>query len=355
MKKAESDLLHRTKLVPLNDPLIAAVPKTPQQFFLHTYLALQFYDNNLEIPTLPALLSTINGSFSQLLLFQKFMKKSMDKGELLNNPNFRVLSMLILWMGEVEKIKGNPRPNLIASTLLPHPNQLVLHQYEELIIYFNYVGPELIKIMKSAKELDAFDLLQLLEVLLPRVYYNVIISLDSLGMESSQTEDILFYNQSMEYFVRANQNYRALCKATLKHLLTLELKQNQMRELIERACRYYVLFIKDTKQSTEIFLSAFEKATEAARFSLTDEFVLFFKVISKLGDRHLEKMIRSKHNWIDELLGRFGVGSIIGHPKGEVNPFNVLGIKQSVRVDARKTTSRIIEIYNEYSLFYFKI
>ena len=355
MKKAESDLLHCTKLIPLNDPLIASAPKTPQQFFLHTYLALQFYDNNLELPTLPAVLSPVNGSFSQLLLFQKFMKKRIDKGELLDNPNFRVLSMLILWMAEAEKIKNNPKPNLIASVLLPHPNQLVLHQYEELIIYFNYVGLELMKIMKAAKELEASDLLQLLEVLLPRVYYNVIISQDSLGLESSQTEDVLFYNQSMEYFIRTNINYRALCKATLKHLLSLDLKQNQMRDLLERACRYYVIFIKDAKQSTEIFISAFEKATEAARFSLTDEFVLFFKVISKLGDRHLEKMIRSKHGWIDDLLARYGVGSVIGHPKGEVNPFNILGIKQSVRVDARKTTSRIIEIYNEYSLFYFKI
>lgn len=146
----------------------------------------------------------------------------------------------------------------------------------------------------------------------------------------------------MDYFIRTNLNYRALCKATLRQLLTLELKQNQMRDLLERTCRYYVLFIKDAKQSTEIFLTAFEKATEAARFSLTDELVLFFKVISKLGDRHLEKMVRSKHAWIDDLLSRYGAGSVIGHPKGEVNPFNVLGIKQSVRVDARKTAARII-------------
>lgn len=130
MKKAESDLLHSKQLLPPNDPLIAAPPKTPQQFFLHTYLALQYYDNNLELPTLPAVLSTANGSFSQLLLLQKFMKKRIDKGELLDNPNFRVLSMLILWMGEVEKIKNNPKPSLIASVLLPHPNQLLLHQYE---------------------------------------------------------------------------------------------------------------------------------------------------------------------------------------------------------------------------------
>lgn len=129
MKKAESDLLHSNQLLPTSDPLIAAPPKTPQQFFLHTYLALQYYDNNLELATLPSILSSINGSFSQLLLLQKFMKKRIDKGELLDNPNFRVLNMLILWMAELEKIKNNPKPSLIASVLLPHPNQLALHQY----------------------------------------------------------------------------------------------------------------------------------------------------------------------------------------------------------------------------------
>jgi hypothetical protein len=66
-------------------------------------------------------------------------------------------------------------------------------------------------------------------------------------------------------------------------------------------------------------------------------------------------MVRGKYEWIDDLLGRFGSGAIVGHPKGEVNPFNVLGIKQNVKVEAGKTSHRIIEIYNEYSLFYFKV
>jgi hypothetical protein len=98
---------------------------------------------------------------------------------------------------------------------------------------------------------------------------------------------VLFFNQSLEFFTRTNTNYRALCRTVLRHLLALPLKQNQMRELLERACRFYLLFWKDHKQSTDLFLAAFEKATEAARFALTDEFVLFFKVLGKLGDSHL--------------------------------------------------------------------
>jgi hypothetical protein len=83
--------------------------------------------------------------------------------------------------------------------------------------------------------------------------------------------------------------------------------------------------------------------------------VLFFKVISKLGETSLQKIMRGKYEWIDELLGRFGKAAVVGHPKGEVNPFNLLDIRQGVKVEAGKTAHRIIEIYNDYSLFYFKV
>jgi hypothetical protein len=79
---------------------------------------------------------------------------------------------------------------------------------------------------------EADELLNLLEIIIPRVYYNIIITLDSLGVDSNETEDVLFYNQSLEYFTRTNANYRALCRAVLKQLLSLPLKQNQMRELL---------------------------------------------------------------------------------------------------------------------------
>lgn len=80
--------------------------------------------------------------------------------------------------------------------------------------------------------MEADELLNLLEVIIPRAYYNIILTLDSLGVDSSETEDVLFYNQSLEYFTRANANYRALCRAIFKQLISLPLKQNQMRDLL---------------------------------------------------------------------------------------------------------------------------
>lgn len=67
--------------------------------------------------------------------------------------------------------------------LLPHPNQLHLQQFEELIVYLNYIALDVIKILKVG-DIEADDLLQLLEVILPRIYYNIILTLDSLGEDS---------------------------------------------------------------------------------------------------------------------------------------------------------------------------
>lgn len=90
----------------------------------------------------------------------------------------------------------------------------------------------------------------LLEVMLPRVYYNIILPVEVTGVQGNQgkAHDVLYFNQSVEFFTRTKVGYRALCKAVLKCLLTINLKQSQMRELIERVCRYYLLFRED-KQS----------------------------------------------------------------------------------------------------------
>jgi len=39
-------------------------------------------------------------------------------------------------------------------------------------------------------------------------------------------------------------------------------------------------------------LAIFAKASEAVKFSLTDELVLFFKIAGKLGANHIEKTVR---------------------------------------------------------------
>jgi hypothetical protein len=95
------------------------------------------------------LLAPLNGSYSQLLLLIKYMRKCVDKGSLLNNSSFHVLNTLILWMAEQEKDSRNPKAGILQAVLLPHPSQVAFQQFEELIVYINYIAADLIKIIKA--------------------------------------------------------------------------------------------------------------------------------------------------------------------------------------------------------------
>ena len=180
MKKSEIDLLHHSEPIDPNNQILSHPPKTPQQLFLLTYLGLRILDSNPDAALQHVLLFPLTGSFSQLQLVIKYMRKCMDKGKLLDNSNYHIISTLILWMAEQEKGQKNPKSSLLHRIFLPHPSQLAFQQFEELIVYLNYIALDIIKIIKNG-EADADDLLQLLEIILPRVYYNIIITLDSLG------------------------------------------------------------------------------------------------------------------------------------------------------------------------------
>ena len=45
----------------------------------------------------------------------------------------------------------------------------------------------------------------------------------------------------------------------------------------------------------------------------------------------------------------------MGYRKDDANPFNTLQIKSEITVDARKTATRLIEIFHEDSIFYLDI
>ena len=58
----------------------------------------------------------------------------------------------------------------------------------------------------------------------------------------------------MESFTRLNTQYKGLCKYLMKKLVEMDLKANQMRQLMEKACRYYLLFHKDKNENSELDL-----------------------------------------------------------------------------------------------------
>ena len=63
--------------------------------------------------------------------------------------------------------------------------------------------------------------------------------------------------------------------------------------------RYFYLFNRNKLQEPfSIWTKIFEKITEAVRFALSDELILFFKVIKKLGHVKFIQFLREKYEFI---------------------------------------------------------
>lgn len=352
MRKSELELLGNIEAATAAHPLLALPTRTPQHRFLLTYAALHFLRSNHPLPFTSQLLQEGEGSFSSLQLSLRYMRYCMEQRQQLEDPRFRVLGLLVLWMENLEKLKTSKEPKLLASVLLPHPQKLPLHHFEELLVYLGFIGKDLQQLLKGGK-VSAEEQLSLLALLLPRSHFNIVLPPDVLGREGSQQTDVLFCNDSLLHLARTRVQYRLLAKAVLKSLLALPLSLPQHRELLDRACRYYLLFWEDRRMAAEqLFLSVFSKTPEAVRFSLSDELVLFFRVAAKLGGGSVERAVRERWTSGAELLDKF-VGAVVGQPKDEVSPFNSLGLRETVSVGAGKCTERVIEIFHEYSLFYF--
>jgi hypothetical protein len=89
------------------------------------------------------------------------------------------------------------------------------------------------------------------------------------------------------------------------------------------------------------------------RFALSDEFLLFFKIIKKLGHTKFIKFLMEKHQWIEQLLKKVDPLAIIGHPKDTLSPFHSLSIMEHIYLNPGTKTYRHIEIFEPYSVFYF--
>lgn len=136
----------------------------------------------------------------------------------------------------------------------------------------------------------------------------------------------------------------------------MDLKLNQMKELMELAFRYFYFYHEDNKWgANELFVQVFNKISEPVRIALSDEFILFFRIIKKLGGENFIKYLVKKSQFINNLFIKFNVNSVIGNPKDGVQPFNPLGIQHRIDIERGKIETRTFEIFHELSLFYFRI
>ena len=82
---------------------------------------------------------------------------------------------------------------------------------------------------------------------MPRVYYNIILPPEK---EHQPSKEVLFYDHSFEYFIRTKAHYQLLCKHLMQTLIDVPtLSQQQSRDLLERCCRYYLLFWREKKMT----------------------------------------------------------------------------------------------------------
>lgn len=290
MRKSEIDLLNSIEEADANNELLSQPAKTSQQTFLLTYACLHFLRQGQILPVLEKTLAPHSGAYSEVLLTLSYMKHCMSSRVNLEDPSFRVLAMLLSWMDKLDKLKKNSQLQLLPSILQFQPGKLPLNHYAELIVYFSYVSRDVQALLKSSVEFETDDLIELLRVLLPQIHYNIGMS-DSEGSHGENeipSHDVLFCNEEIQYFVQTRTPYRSLVRNLLRAILGIELSPKQLRDIVDLASRYYLLFFQDKKQHAEsLFLIAFSKASEAVRFSLTNELVTFFKIARKLGAENL--------------------------------------------------------------------
>lgn len=125
---------------------------------------------------------------------------------------------------------------------------------------------------------------------------------------------------------------------------------------MEIVFRYFYAYHNDKKfGATDIFIEAYNILSETTRFSLADDFVLFLKVISKIGKQKFVDFLIQKSPWLKEVYEKVSDKNQVGYAKEQLIPFPQLRICDNISVPSGKTATRTFEVFQDYSLFYFNV
>ena len=153
---------------------------------------------------------------------------------------------------------------------------------EELISYINFIAPDILKLVRkrdnleesqgsardsnekySLEKIGADELLSFLNIALPKVLFNILLSNEMLPPElkkDHQSFECLFKNRSLEYFVRTKANYCNLIRIFLRGLISMPLKSAQQKALMEIVFRYFFAYHHDKKQmAPDLVIQAYNK------------------------------------------------------------------------------------------------
>jgi hypothetical protein len=119
--------------------------------------------------------------------------------------------------------------------------------------------------------------------------------------------------------------------------------------------RYFYAFHHHKEHNaTDLFLRTYNKLTEPARFALTEEFILFFRISRKIGKSKFIDFLIQKSDWLRQIT-QFVNEKPIGYKKDTLTPFNPLNLFENIVVETGKREMRYFEVLEDYSLFYFRI
>jgi hypothetical protein len=211
----------------------------------------------------------------------------------------------------------------------------------------------------NLSKFDSDDLLAFLLNSLPKTLFNIILPNDVLPNEyrrSHPSMEILYRCASHEYFVKSKPYYAALIKILVKGVIKLELKPSQQRMMMEIVFRYFYAYHHEKKfAATDVFIEAYNSLTESTRFAMADEFVLFFKVVTKIGKHKFVQFLKEKSAWLTEICAKVSDTNLVGYAKEVLMPYPNLRVGDKITVPNGKTLSRTFEVFQDYSLFYFNI
>jgi len=178
-------------------------------------------------------------------------------------------------------------------------------------------------------------MLLFLNNLIPKTLFNVVIPepliagrpMTSTNPMDEKQKDFLYSFKSVEYFAKEKSHYQHLTKLLILTLLKFDLSQSQQKNLMLIGMKYFYLFNRNKLQEPfSIWTKIFEKITEAVRFALSDELILFFRVIKKLGHSKFIEFLKQKYEFIDELHKKTDSNGVIGYPKDALNVFHSLAV-----------------------------
>ena len=153
--------------------------------------------------------------------------------------------------------------------------------------------------------------------------------------------EILYRTTDLEFFVRSKPFYSTMVKILIKVLLRMELKPSEQRQMMEVVFRYFFAFHHDKKYTaTDLFIEGFNALDESVRFAMADEFVLFFRIIRKIGKHKFCDFLLSKSDWLTDIYKRVAEGNYVGYTKDTLNPFPTLRVTDTFVIPNGKVEYR---------------